>query len=49
MHPEPVPTSIPLIRSDLQRLAALAEDHRPFELPYFWGAFICQGDPAPLG
>jgi CHAT domain-containing protein/tetratricopeptide (TPR) repeat protein len=24
------------------------EDYRPFADPYYWGAFICQGDPAPL-
>jgi len=22
--------------------------HRPFEVPYFWAAFICQGEVAPL-
>ena len=24
------------------------DDHRPFADPFFWGAFICQGDPSPL-
>jgi CHAT domain-containing protein len=31
------------------RLARLRDDHRPFAAPYHWGAFICQGDPTPLG
>jgi CHAT domain-containing protein len=31
-----------------QRLARKGEDHRPFQAPQFWGAFICQGDPSPL-
>jgi CHAT domain-containing protein len=38
----------PLIRADLERLAAFPDAYRPFELPYFWGAFISQGDPTPL-
>jgi CHAT domain-containing protein len=29
--------------------AGLPDDHRPFAAPYYWGAFICQGDPTPLG
>jgi len=33
----------------LDELAARPDEHRPFEHPYFWGAFICQGVPAPLG
>ena len=33
----------------LEDLAAKPGDHKPFERPFFWGAFICQGDPSPLG
>ena len=36
------------VRERLQDLAAQPDDHRPFSHPYFWGAFICQGDPSPL-
>jgi CHAT domain-containing protein len=32
----------------LQDLAEKPDDHRPFEHPFYWGAFICQGDTAPL-
>lgn len=32
----------------LQHLAAQPDAYRPFSHPYFWGAFICQGDPSPL-
>jgi len=35
-------------RGHLQQLAQQSDDHRPFESPFFWGAFICQGDPSPL-
>jgi CHAT domain-containing protein len=35
-------------RRSLEALAAKPDDHRPFERPFFWGAFICQGDPSPL-
>jgi tetratricopeptide (TPR) repeat protein len=35
-------------RRGLEALAAKPDDHRPFESPFFWGAFICQGDPSPL-
>jgi CHAT domain-containing protein len=35
-------------RKHLQQLAGQPDDHRPFEHPFYWGAFICQGDPAPL-
>jgi CHAT domain-containing protein/tetratricopeptide (TPR) repeat protein len=35
-------------RRGLEDLAAKPDDHRPFESPLFWGAFICQGDPSPL-
>jgi len=38
----------PKARRHLQELAAKPDDHRPFENPFFWGAFICQGDPSPL-
>src|SRR5262249_30629173 len=33
---------------DLQALAQHPDEHRPFEHPFYWGAFICQGDTAPL-
>jgi CHAT domain-containing protein len=33
---------------ELERLAQQPDDHRPFSHTYFWGAFICQGDPSPL-
>jgi tetratricopeptide (TPR) repeat protein len=35
-------------RRHLEQLARQPDDHRPFESPFYWGAFICQGDPAPL-
>jgi CHAT domain-containing protein/tetratricopeptide (TPR) repeat protein len=35
-------------RRRLEDLAAKPDDHRPFEHPVYWGAFICQGDTAPL-
>jgi CHAT domain-containing protein len=35
-------------RRHLEQLAQEPDDHRPFEKPLYWGAFICQGDPAPL-
>jgi tetratricopeptide (TPR) repeat protein len=35
-------------RRRLEALAARSDDHRPFESPFYWGAFICQGDPSPL-
>jgi tetratricopeptide (TPR) repeat protein/CHAT domain-containing protein len=35
-------------RRRLQELAQKPDDHRPFAPPLYWGAFICQGDPAPL-
>src|SRR5262245_11232025 len=35
-------------RRNLAALAAKPDDHKPFERPFFWGAFICQGDPSPL-
>jgi CHAT domain-containing protein/tetratricopeptide (TPR) repeat protein len=35
-------------RRHLEHLAGQADDHRPFASPFYWGAFICQGDPAPL-
>jgi CHAT domain-containing protein len=28
----------------LQRLARKSDDYQPFQHPYFWGAFVCQGD-----
>jgi CHAT domain-containing protein len=36
------------VKEELQQLAQQPVDHRPFEHPYYWGAFICQGDPQPL-
>jgi CHAT domain-containing protein len=30
------------------QLATMPHGHRPFEHPFYWGAFICQGDTAPL-
>jgi hypothetical protein len=36
----------PLVPADLERLRSASTDDRPFELPYFWGAFISQGDEA---
>jgi CHAT domain-containing protein/tetratricopeptide (TPR) repeat protein len=35
-------------RRHLEQLAGQPDDHRPFASPFFWGAFICQGDPSPL-
>lgn len=31
-----------------QRLVRKSDDHRPFQEPQYWGAFICQGDPAAI-
>jgi CHAT domain-containing protein len=36
------------IKEELQQLAQQPQDHCPFAHPYYWGAFICQGDPRPL-
>jgi CHAT domain-containing protein len=38
----------PATRDHLGKLAQRPDDHRPFEDPLYWGAFICQGDSAPL-
>jgi CHAT domain-containing protein len=35
-------------RRSLDDLLAKPDGHRPFEHPVYWGAFICQGDTAPL-
>ena len=35
-------------RRRLEALSAKPDAHRPFEHPVYWGAFICQGDTAPL-
>src|SRR5262249_51883143 len=35
-------------KRSLQELAGKPDDHRPFEHPFYWGAFICQGDTEPL-
>ena len=33
---------------ELQQMAQKPDDYRPFSHPLYWGAFICQGDPATL-
>src|SRR5262249_46525404 len=35
-------------RRALQELSRMPDEYRPFEPPLYWGAFICQGDTAPL-
>jgi CHAT domain-containing protein len=35
-------------RCHLEQLARQPDDHWPFANPFYWGAFICQGDPSPL-
>jgi CHAT domain-containing protein/tetratricopeptide (TPR) repeat protein len=35
-------------KRELKWLRAHPDDHRPFEHPFYWGAFICQGETAPL-
>jgi CHAT domain-containing protein len=35
-------------KQKLHDLAHSPDGHRPFADPYYWGAFICQGDPGPL-
>ncbi len=35
-------------RAYLEQLGRQPDGHRPFEHPFYWGAFICQGDPGPL-
>jgi CHAT domain-containing protein/tetratricopeptide (TPR) repeat protein len=35
-------------RRVLEELARQPDGHRPFEHPFYWGAFICHGDTAPL-
>ena len=39
----------PEVEFNLEELTAQPDEHRPFDHPYFWGAFICQGVQAPLG
>jgi CHAT domain-containing protein/tetratricopeptide (TPR) repeat protein len=36
------------VRRAREELAQRPENHRPFEHPFYWGAFICQGDTTPL-
>lgn len=36
------------IKEELHQLAQQPDEHQPFSQPYYWGAFICQGDPRPL-
>jgi CHAT domain-containing protein len=38
----------PGVENYLEDLADRPDEYRPFDHPYFWGAFICQGDPTPL-
>jgi hypothetical protein len=35
-------------RRGLDELTRQRDGHRPFAHPFYWGAFICQGDTAPL-
>jgi CHAT domain-containing protein len=35
-------------RRHLEQLAQQPDEYRPFTQPFYWGAFICQGDPSPL-
>ncbi len=37
-----------VLRSWLEHFATLPATYRPFVEPYYWGAFICQGDTGPL-
>ena len=37
------------MHKELDTLAKKPDDHRPFSHPLYWGAFICQGEIAPLG
>jgi CHAT domain-containing protein len=34
--------------ANLRKLADKPDEYQPYEHPYFWGAFICQGDPRRL-
>jgi hypothetical protein len=36
------------LHQHLHQLAAMPDGHRPFAHPFYWGAFVCQGDTAPL-
>jgi len=42
-------SGVPAVRERLLGLGAAADGHRPFAAPFFWGAFICQGDTSPVG
>jgi len=35
-------------RRALKGMVQQPDGHRPFEHPFYWGAFICQGDTGPL-
>jgi tetratricopeptide (TPR) repeat protein len=35
-------------RRELKKWAEQSDTDRPFTAPYYWGAFICQGDPDPF-
>jgi tetratricopeptide (TPR) repeat protein/CHAT domain-containing protein len=35
-------------RDYLEQIAVQSDEFQPFADPYFWGAFVCQGDPGPL-
>jgi CHAT domain-containing protein len=39
---------LPDARRTLEELVRQPDGHRPFEHPFYWAAFICQGDTAPL-
>jgi hypothetical protein len=39
----------PEVEDELRALAQRPDGDRPFAEPFYWGAFICQGDPGPLG
>jgi CHAT domain-containing protein len=32
----------------LEQAVRQPDEYRPFEHPLYWGAFICQGEVAPL-
>jgi CHAT domain-containing protein/tetratricopeptide (TPR) repeat protein len=47
LNRQPDDLAYDLFRDSL-RLNRRPDDYRPFEHPFYWGAFICQGDTAPL-
>jgi len=38
----------PSAQADLLKLAQQPDKYRPFGDAYYWGAFVCQGEPGPL-